>query len=226
MATLLLRSAGSAVGTLLGGPLGGLVGGAIGAVGGAVVDNLLVNALTSRPKAPQLDTIAITSSNEGTPVRKLWGRMRLGGNVIWASQFQTYDTSEKASSSGKGFGDTTKVTHYALSFAVAFCEGGDNVTLGRVWADGNELDLSQYGYGFYNGAETQFPDSFIESIEGTGGRAGLSRPLLHGLSVDVARCLRQPHAADHGRTDPPAADSRSRRHHQPAAVRRHAAGCR
>ena len=96
MATLLLRSAGSAIGTALGGPLGGLIGGAIGAVGGAVVDNLLINALTARKqKAAQLDTINITNSTEGTPVRKLWGRMRLGGNVIWCSQFNTMSPRRK-----------------------------------------------------------------------------------------------------------------------------------
>ncbi len=167
MATLLLRSAGSAVGTLLGGPIGGLIGGAIGAVGGSVVDSLLVNALTPRKKAPQLDAIAVTSSNEGTVVRQLWGRMRLGGNVIWTTQFQTYDSTDHTGS-GKGFGNTAKTTHYLLSFAVAFCEGGDNVSLGRVWADGNEVNLSQYGYAFYNGSLSQLPDAFIESIEGTG----------------------------------------------------------
>ncbi len=171
MATLVLRSAGAAIGTALGGPLGGLIGGALGAVGGAVVDSLLANALASRrSRAPQLDSIAITHADEGAPVRKLWGRMRLGGNVIWCTQFQAVTTKQKASSSsGKGFGaSSTKVTSFELSFAVAFCEGGDDVALGRVWADGNELDLSQYGYHFYNGSEYQEPDSWIESIEGTG----------------------------------------------------------
>ncbi len=96
--------------------------------------------------------------------------MRLGGNVIWCTQFQAVTTKQKTSSpSGKGFGSsTTKVTSFELSFAVAFCEGGDDVALGRVWADGNELDLSQYGYHFYTGSEDQEPDSWIESIEGTG----------------------------------------------------------
>ncbi len=171
MATLVLRSAGAALGTALGGPLGGFVGGAIGAVGGAVVDNLLANALTSRrSRAPQLDTVAITHAEEGAPVRKLWGRMRVGGNVIWCTQFQAVTTRQKtASASGKGFGaSSTKVTSFELSFAVAFCEGGDDVTLGRVWADGNELDLSQYGYHFYDGSEGQKPDAWIESAEGTG----------------------------------------------------------
>ncbi len=60
------------------------------------------------------------------------------------------------------------MTHYTLSFAVAFCEGGDTVSLGRVWGDGNLLDLSQYATTFHNGSEGQQPDSFIESIEGVG----------------------------------------------------------
>ena len=189
MATLLLRTAGAAVGTALGGPLGGLIGGAVGAIGGAVVDSLLVNALISRPSTPQLDTINLTQSNEGAAVRKLWGRMRLGGNVIWVTQFQTYDTKDDSQSgTGKGFlGSSAKITHYALSFAVAFCEGGDNVTLGRIWADGNELDLSRFAYAFYNGSETQLPDSFIESVEGTGtvpAYRGLCYIVFQQMSLD------------------------------------------
>ena len=170
MATLVLRSAGAAIGTALGGPLGGIVGGALGAVGGGVVDGLLANALTSRRnRAPQLDTLAITHAEEGAPVRKLWGRMRVGGNVIWCTQFLAVTSSQKTSSaSGKGFGSSTKVTTFELSFAVAFCEGGDDVHLGRVWADGNELDLSQYGINFYNGSESQGPDGAIEAVEGVG----------------------------------------------------------
>ena len=73
MATLVLRSAGAAIGTALGGPLGGIVGGALGAVGGGLVDGLLANALASRrSRAPQLAEVAITHASEGTPVRKLW----------------------------------------------------------------------------------------------------------------------------------------------------------
>ena len=170
MATVLLRAAGTAIGTALGGPIGGLIGGALGAIGGAVVDTLLINALTSRKQhTPQLDQINITNSTEGNAVRKLWGRMRLGGNVIWCSQFKQYTTKEK-STSGKGFGSSssTKVTHYSLSFAVAFCEDGNSVQIGRIWADGNVLDQTKFTMAFYNGSEGQLPDAFIESIEGTG----------------------------------------------------------
>ncbi|UDL93981.1 glycoside hydrolase/phage tail family protein [Lichenihabitans sp. PAMC28606] len=169
MATLVLRAAGAAVGTALGGPVGGLIGGALGTVSGAVVDSLLINALTPRRSNPQLSSLAVTNSAENTTLHKLWGRMRLGGNVIWCTQFSV-GYSHVAAASGKGslLTPKTKVTHDSLSFAVAFCEGGDNVSLGRVWADGNLLDMSKYPHRFYNGSESQEPDSLIESIEGAG----------------------------------------------------------
>ncbi len=170
MATLILRSAGAAIGTALGGPLGGVLGGALGAVGGAVVDGLLARTLTPRRSSPQLSELPITNATESVVLHKLWGRMRLGGNVIWCSRFDTVTTSQSAGS-GKGslFGaPKTKVTHYRMSFAVAFCEGGDTVSLGRVWADGNQLDMSRHAHTFHNGSEAQAPDSLIESIEGAG----------------------------------------------------------
>ncbi len=169
MATLVLRAAGAAIGTALGGPLGGLIGGALGAVGGAVVDSRLINALAPRRSAPQVDTLAVTNSAENSVLHKLWGRMRLGGNVIWCAQFKTYNTKQ-STGSGKGgvLSPKTTVTHYTLSFAVAFCEAQGDVSLGRVWADGNLLDLSQVAVAFYDGSETQGPDGFIESIEGVG----------------------------------------------------------
>ncbi len=101
MATLVLRSAGAAIGTALGGPLGGILGGALGAVGGAVVDGLLIRALTPRRSTPQLSTLPITNAAENAVLHKVWGRMRLGGNVIWCSRFDTYTTKE-ATGSGKG----------------------------------------------------------------------------------------------------------------------------
>ncbi len=169
MATLVLRAAGTAIGTALGGPIGGFIGGTLGTLGGAVVDSLLVNALTPRRSNPQTDTLALTNSAENQTLHKLWGRMRLGGNVIWCTQFSTYATKQ-STGTGKGslLAPKTTATHCTLSFAVAFCEGGAGVSLGRVWADGNLLDLSQYAFVFYDGAEDQLPDSFMESVEGTG----------------------------------------------------------
>jgi hypothetical protein len=124
--------------------------------------------------------VYLTGSSEGAPIRKLWGRMRLGGNVIWCSKFKEWQETDvnwtPSASAGKGGGgggtkwtpELTIVYHANLSFAVAFCEGGPGTSLGRVWADGKALDLAQYSWRFYNGSAQQLPDTHIESIEGTG----------------------------------------------------------
>ena len=46
--------------------------------------------------------------------------------------------------------------HYFASFAVALCEG-EIAGIGRVWADGAELDLSTLTHRLYTGSETPHP---------------------------------------------------------------------
>ncbi len=62
--------------------------------------------------------------------------------------------------------EATQYRYYA-NFAVALCEG-EVTRLGRVWADGDEITLSDYTYRFYPGSDTQLPDSLIEAKEGAG----------------------------------------------------------
>jgi len=82
---------------------------------------------------------------------------------------------------------------YSISFAVGLC-AGEVTRIGRVWADGNLIDLSGYTTRFYPGDETK--------TRSAGGRdrrrrqfARLSRPLLHRLRGYGARRFRQPHSA-------------------------------
>lgn len=127
----------------------------------------------------RVDDVYLSGSSEGASIRKLWGRIRLGGNLIWCSNFTERTTLDPSfqvnASAGKGGGGGSALSvnwtvnyHYDVSFAVAFCEGGPGTILGRVWADGKELDLSNYTWRFYNGSEQQVPDTHIESIEGVG----------------------------------------------------------
>ena len=67
-------------------------------------------------------------------------------------------------SSGQKVENTTYT--YSVSFAVAFGEGNDRVQLGRLWMDGKEVDLSTVTSTFYQGTDTQAPDSIIQSVEG------------------------------------------------------------
>jgi GTA TIM-barrel-like domain/Putative phage tail protein len=138
---------------------------------------------------PRLKEAQITSSTEGVSIPRLYGRMRLGGNLIWASRFRETKTVTQQASGGKGSGpSTTNTTYtYSCSFAVAFGEGGNGVQLGRVWADGKLLDLSKNTVRFYKGSQTQAVDSFMQTIEGTGNvpaYRGITYLMFENLQIE------------------------------------------
>lgn len=169
MASLLLGAAGSALGgSLLGGSLlGGLVtgaqvGGALGTLAGVVIDQALTPG--RHVTRPRLSDLNIQASTEGAPIPRVFGRMRVAGQVIWASRFR--ETAVTASSGGKGGVAVTETDYrYSLSFAVGLC-AGVAARLGRVWADGNLLDLSQVTLRFCPGSEDQGADPLIAAIDG------------------------------------------------------------
>ena len=123
MATIVLQAAGAAVGTMLGGPIGGMIGRALGAVAGSFIDQQMFG--TSRTvKGPRLSDLRVMTSSEGAPVPRLWGRMRVAGQVIWATDFEERRQTE--SQGGKGGGgrrNKVKTYSYYANFAVALCEG-------------------------------------------------------------------------------------------------------
>ena len=180
MATLALAVAGAAVGnallpagvTVLGATLtGAAIGAQVGALGGSLIDNALFGA-SGRARAlagPRLTELRVTGSSEGAPIPRLYGRARLGGQLIWATDFEEEVVTTKQSGGGKGgaLGPQSKSVeyHYFASFAVALSEG-EIAGIGRVWADGTELDLSTLTHRLYTGSETQGPDSLIEAREG------------------------------------------------------------
>jgi hypothetical protein len=162
MATFVLQS----VGMALGGPLGAAVGSAIG----SFIDSAALNALfpqNFRQEGPRLEQSQTLTSQEGASLNRMWGRMRIGGEVIWATRFKEVQSTTKQG--GKGSSPKVTSTSYAYycSFAVALCEGVAS-TMGRIWADGKLLDQSQYTIRFYTGAADQAPDTFIELKEGVG----------------------------------------------------------
>ena len=67
--------------------------------------------------------------------------------------------------------------------------------IGRVWADGNLIDLSQFTTRFYPGGETQTRRSADRGNRGRGQHPRLSRALLCRVRGYAARRLRQPHSA-------------------------------
>lgn len=161
MATLLLTTAVSSLG-LTGIPA--LAATLAATVAGSVIDSAIFGATVPGTGA-RLTELNVMTSSEGTAVKRLYGRGRLGGNLIWADDFTEHVAG---SSGGKGGSSGPTEYSYTVSFAVAFCEGNSRTTLGRVWADSRPIDIEDYDYAFYPGSETQTADPTMEGILGTG----------------------------------------------------------
>ncbi|BCW89934.1 hypothetical protein sos41_31020 [Alphaproteobacteria bacterium SO-S41] len=168
MATLILGLAGQAAGnallpagfSLLGQTItGAAIGGAIGAYAGSQVDALLRGSASV--EGPRLKELQVQASTPGAPIPRVWGAMRLAGQVIWAARFKE---SEERHGGGKAGPRVTNYS-YTASFAVALCEGVIG-GIGRVWADGKPLALDGVTMRVHLGSEDQAPDPLIETIEG------------------------------------------------------------
>ncbi|MBL8844444.1 MAG: glycoside hydrolase/phage tail family protein [Hyphomicrobium zavarzinii] len=195
MATLALAVAGAAAGSallptgvsMLGLTLSGAaIGSQIGAFAGSYIDNALFGSSGQRRtvEGPRLSDLHITASTEGAPIPRLYGRARLGGQIIWADEIRERVITSRSGGSSKGAAPSTPVTQtveyrYSASFAVALAEGPIN-GIGRVWVDGAELDLAQVRHRVYLGTEAQLPDPTIAAIEG----AGLA-PAYRGIAYIV-----------------------------------------
>jgi hypothetical protein len=172
MATLVLGAVGSAIGGAFGGAIlgfsGAAIGGFIGSTIGSVVDNWIVSSLApaQRIEGARLDSLRVTSSTEGAVIPRLFGRMRIGGNIIWATDFRE-DVNTTSQGGGKGSGPKVTTTEYLYfaSFAVALCEG-EITGIGRVWADGKPMDMTGVTWRWYPGNEAQGPDPFISAKMG------------------------------------------------------------
>lgn len=167
MATLALQIAGSALGSTFGGALGGALGSALGGSLGAMIDRGWMGGSKKLTQGPRLNTLSGITASEGAAIPRIYGRVRLGGQVIWASEFEEEQHIEKSGKSGGksmgGGGTTTSRTltyAYYANVAIGLCEGPVSL-LRRVWVDGKELDLSTLTLRFYRGEEDQPPDPLI-----------------------------------------------------------------
>ncbi|WP_397544471.1 baseplate multidomain protein megatron [Roseovarius salis] len=186
MASIVLGIAGAAIGSSIGGTLLGIsastIGGYVGSAIGSAVDSWVVASLapTQRVEGPRLESLQVTTSTEGAVIPAVFGRMRVGGNIIWATDFRE-ETETTSQGGGKGGGpevETTEYRYYA-SLAVGICEG-PIAGIGRVWADGDLLDTSTIEWRVYLGTETQAPDPLIQSLMGAG-----ATPAYRGVAYAV-----------------------------------------
>ena len=181
MATLLLSAAGAMVGAGFGGTVlglsGAVIGRAIGATVGRAIDQRILGAGSEPVDVGRIDRLRLTGASEGGAIGQIWGRMRVGGQVIWATEFTETVRRQRT---GKG-APKPKVNEYSysVSLAIALCEG-EILRVGRIWADGNEISALDLNMRTYTGSEDQLPDALLEAIEGAG-----NAPAYRGLAYVV-----------------------------------------
>ena len=168
MATILLGAAGAALGAGFGGTVlglsGAVIGRAVGATLGRVIDQRILGAGSEAVEIGRVERFRLMGASEGAALAQVYGRMRVGGQVIWATRFQ--ERVER--SGGKGAPrPKTQSFSYTVSLAIALCEGVIQ-GIGRIWADGIEVDPATLNLRVYSGTESQLPDPKIVAVEGSG----------------------------------------------------------
>lgn len=177
MASLILSTTGSA--------LFGPVGGFLGALAGSQLDAFAQSSLVGpRVEPSRLSSLRVQASAEGAGLPVVWGRMRVAGQVVWASRFK--ETSQSRRVGGKA-GPRVVSHSYAISFAVALSEG-PIAGIGKVWANGELLDMSTVAHRVHLGGADQMPDPLIEAIEGIANapaHRGIALVVFEDLPLDL-----------------------------------------
>ncbi len=185
MATLIL----SAVGTLIGGPFGG----AIGALVGRQLDGRIFGA--KGREGARLNELKVTTSSYGMPIPRQFGKMRVSGQIIWATDLIEHSERQGGGKSGPSVTNYT----YTASFAVALSSRPIRA-VGRIWADGKLLrgeagDLKTAGtFRLHSGTGDQPTDPLIAAAE-TPGQCPAYRGLAYAVFEDL-------HLADFGNRIP------------------------
>ena len=114
-------------------------------------------------EGPRLESFHLQTSRDGAPMARIFGRVRLAGQVIWASHVR--ESSTETPVGGKGGGPTQTEYRYSISLAIGLCEG-EIAGIDRIWANGAPLETAGLDMRVYRGGEEQGVDPIIAATEG------------------------------------------------------------
>ncbi len=195
MANVVLPVVGGAVGFVLGGPAGSMIGANIGSLAATGFAKSQRVKLPTQ-EGPRLAELRAQVSTYGNVIPRVYGTMRLAGNVIWSTdikEVRSEHTTHQSVGGGKGGGggrgrstvsQTTVSYHYYITLAIAICEGPIDEVI-RVWADSivltqNVLAANHGRYNVHLGDEAQGPDDIIAKYKPAG-----SFPAYRGIAYVV-----------------------------------------
>lgn len=164
MATLALSVVGAGLGQITG------IGASTGWMLGSTLGRLI--SADTGGSSGGLSELKVTGASYGSPIPRLFGTLRLGGNVIWMGKVKRAAGSNSGGGKG-GMGTSSSGasdSQYEASFAVAFAEGEMDGLL-KIWADGELIynaettgarQIPGLMFRFYRGDEVQGPDSILQ----------------------------------------------------------------
>lgn len=131
----------------------------------------------------RLQALQLLTARPGQPMARVYGRMRIGGHVIWRGALNEH-VHESGGGGGKGAGPAQPINRsfsYSLDLAIGLCEGPIS-HIGRIWADGQLLDSAGLHMSLYKGTPSQMPDPLILRDKGEA-----QTPAFRGLGYLVLR---------------------------------------
>lgn len=176
-------------------PVGAYQGFAIGAAVGGYLDP----PKGPTAEGPRLTDKTVQTSTYGATIPRVYGTVKVAGNVFWLENNQLKEVVRKESSGGKGGGSTTEVktyTYYA-TFAVGLCKG-PIAGVRRIWIgpyliyDAESEDVNTIiagnqniqGIEIYLGTEDQLPNTRMQADRGVA-----NVPAYRGLAYIVIKDL-------------------------------------
>ena len=176
MADIVLPVVGGVAGFVLGGPSGAILGANLGGMAAGAFFPKSQSVQLPTQEGPRLADLRAQISTYGNIIPRVYGTMRLAGNVIWATDIKEVrsekTTTQTSSGGGKGGGggktttsQTTISYEYYVTLAIAICEGEIDEVI-RVWADSKvltetELSAAQGKYNVHFGDEEQGVDDIM-----------------------------------------------------------------
>ena len=150
-------------------------------IAGAIIDNMLISALTPTTvtESGRMTDIDLQTATLGAKIIKGYGTTRVTGNIIWGTKYTEHVHTSSSGGKGGSPKQESKSYTYSASFAILISEGPIK-SIKKVFADGNDFDMSSVDYNLYYGDQSQEPDDFMQSIEGTG-----KVPAYRGLAYIV-----------------------------------------
>jgi hypothetical protein len=161
----------------------------------SVAVQAIVTALTpaKQIEGPKLNDLKVQVSTYGQSIPKLYGTVRMAGNIIWSTPI--LETSHKKKLGKGGGGKAVQTTYtYRQSMAIGLCEG-EIVGIRRIWINGELVynlgtTASQYTIlasketfywmRIYYGTDDQQPSEYIQALEGVA-----NTPAYRGLAYVV-----------------------------------------